>query len=108
MEEREVAMGLSSVLPYSQRLDKIGHDWTSLKLFPECSHLIHAQVNLGMKVSAGAMEPVARGEAACKQGLGVIPPVFVCVLHADGVDDALADLDRKTRMRDAGILRREV
>ena len=39
------------------------------------------------------MEPVARGEAACKQGLGVILPVFVCVLHPNGIDDALADLD---------------
>ena len=85
-------MGLSFVLPYSQRLDKIGHDWTSLKLFPECSHPIHVQVNLGIEISAGAMEPVARGEAACKQGLGVVISVYVRVLRPDGVDDALADL----------------
>ena len=96
-------MRLSFALPYSQCLDKTGHDWTSLKLFPECSHPIHVQVNLGIEISAGAMEPVARGEAACKQGLGVIPPVFLCVFHPEGVDHASADLDRETRMGHAGI-----
>ena len=96
-------MGLSFVLPYSQRLDKIGHDWTSLKLFPECSHLIHVQVNLGIEIPAGAMEPVTTGETARKQGLSIVIPIFVHVLHADGIDDALADLDRKTRMDHAGI-----
>ena len=90
-------MGLSFMLSYGQCPDKIGHDWTSLKLFPECSHLIHVQVNLGIEISAGAMEPVARGEAACKQGLGVVFPVFIRVLRPDGVDDALADLDGETR-----------
>ena len=50
------------------------------------------------------MEPVARGEAACKQGLGVILPVFVCVLRPDGVDDAFAELDWEAGFLARGIM----
>ena len=102
-EEGEVAVWLSFTLPYPQRLDKIVHVWTLFKSFPKHSHLIHVEIDAGIQISAGAMEPVARGEAACKQGLGVILPVFVCVLRPDGVDDAFADLDRETRIHHAGI-----
>ena len=40
-EEGEVAMGLSLMLPYCQRLDEIGHVRTPFELLPECSYPIH-------------------------------------------------------------------